>query len=58
MFVAEAYTGRPGRYVPVEQTVKSFKGLIEGKYDDLPEQAFYMAGPIEDVIERAEKLKA
>ncbi|MEI7904335.1 MAG: F0F1 ATP synthase subunit beta [Candidatus Firestonebacteria bacterium] len=58
MFVAEAYTGRPGRYVPVDQTIKSFKGLIEGKYDDLPEQAFYMAGPIEDVIERAEKLKA
>ena len=58
MFVAEAFTGRAGRYVPIEQTVKSFKGLISGEYDEIPESAFYMQGPIEDVLEAAEKAKA
>ena len=58
MFVAEAFTGRAGRYVPIEQTVKSFKGLIGGEYDEIPESSFYMQGPIEDVLEAAEKAKA
>ncbi len=54
--VAEAFTGTPGKYVKLQDTVRSFKEIVEGKYDDLPEQAFYMAGPIEDVLEKAEKL--
>ncbi len=58
MFVAEAFTGRAGRYVPIEQTVKSFKGLISGEYDEIPESAFYMQGSVEDVLEAAEKAKA
>ncbi len=57
-FVAEAFTGLPGKYVKLEDTIKGFKMIIEGKVDDIPEQAFYMAGPIEDVFEKAEKLKA
>jgi F-type H+/Na+-transporting ATPase subunit beta len=56
--VAEQFTGIPGRYVKIEDTVRSFKELIEGKYDDIPEQAFYMKGAIEEVLETAEKLKA
>jgi len=56
--VAEEFTGRPGRYVPVEETVRGFKGLVEGLYDDLPEQAFYMVGTIDEAIERARELKA
>ena len=56
--VAETFTGIPGRYVKVADTVRSFKGILEGKYDDVPEQAFYMKGAIEDVLETAEKLKA
>ena len=54
--VAEAFTGTPGKYVKLKDTVRSFKELVEGKYDDLPEQAFYMAGTIEEVLEKAEKL--
>ena len=54
--VAEAFTGTPGKYVKLTDTVRSFKEIVEGKYDDLPEQAFYMAGPIEEVLEKAEKL--
>ncbi|MDH3771103.1 MAG: F0F1 ATP synthase subunit beta, partial [Nitrospirota bacterium] len=54
--VAEAFTGTPGKYVKLPDTVRSFKEIVEGKYDDLPEQAFYMAGPIEEVLEKAEKL--
>ncbi|MEI6513618.1 MAG: F0F1 ATP synthase subunit beta [bacterium] len=57
-FVAEQFTGNPGRYVSVQDTVSSFKGIIEGKYDDLPEQAFYMCGGIEDVLAKAEAFKA
>lgn len=57
-FVAEAFTGNPGKYVEVKDTVRGFKEIVEGKYDDLPEQAFYMKGGIEEVIEHAEKLKA
>jgi len=56
--VAEEFTGRPGKYVPVEETIKGFKEITEGLHDDKPEQAFYMAGGIEEVIQRAEELKA
>ncbi|MCX7975283.1 MAG: F0F1 ATP synthase subunit beta [Candidatus Aminicenantes bacterium] len=56
--VAEEFTGRPGRYVPVEETVRGFKGLVEGLYDDLPEQAFYMVGSIDEALEKAKELRA
>ncbi|HVZ84358.1 MAG TPA: F0F1 ATP synthase subunit beta [Terracidiphilus sp.] len=56
--VAEQFTGIPGKYVKIADTVRSFKGIIEGKYDDIPEQAFYMQGAIEDVLAKAEELKA
>jgi len=55
-FVAEAFTGTPGRYVKLKDTVKGFKEIVEGKHDDLPEQAFYMVGTIEEAIEKAERL--
>lgn len=56
-FVAEAFIGIKGRYVKLEDTIKGFKMILEGKLDDLPEQAFYMVGTIEEAIEKAEKLK-
>ena len=56
--VAEQFTGTPGRYVKIAETVKGFRGIVEGKYDDIPEQAFYMKGTIEEVLETAEKMKA
>jgi F-type H+-transporting ATPase subunit beta len=56
--VAEIFTGIPGSYVKVEDTVRSFKEIIEGKHDDIPEQAFYLKGGIEDVLAAAEKMKA
>ena len=56
--VAEQFTGAQGRYVKIADTVKGFKAIVEGKYDDIPEQAFYMKGPIEEVLEAAEKMKA
>jgi F-type H+/Na+-transporting ATPase subunit beta len=56
--VAEQFTGAPGRYVKVADTVKGFKEINDGKYDDIPEQAFYMKGQIDEVLEAAEKLKA
>ncbi len=56
-FVAEIFTGTKGKYVSLEETVKSFKEVLEGKYDDLPEQAFYMVGGIEEVKARAEEMK-
>ncbi|MCK4656645.1 MAG: F0F1 ATP synthase subunit beta, partial [candidate division Zixibacteria bacterium] len=56
-FVAEQFTGREGRYVKVADTVAGFKELIEGNCDDIPEQAFYMAGALDEVYERAEKMK-
>jgi F-type H+-transporting ATPase subunit beta len=56
--VAEQFTGSPGRYVKVADTVKGFKGIAEGKYDDIPEQAFYMKGTIDEALEAAEKLKS
>jgi len=52
-FVAEEFTGTPGRYVKLEDTIKGFKGIIEGEYDHIPEQAFYMVGTIDEVLERA-----
>lgn len=57
-FVAEQFTGRPGRYVKLEDTIKGFKGLIEGDYDDLPEGAFYMVGTIEEAIEQAKRMRS
>ncbi|MBI3662104.1 MAG: F0F1 ATP synthase subunit beta [Acidobacteria bacterium] len=57
-FVAEQFTGFKGRYVKVEDTIKGFKGIVEGKYDEIPEQAFYMKGTIEEVLEAAEKMSA
>ncbi|HPN93053.1 MAG: ATP synthase subunit beta [bacterium ADurb.Bin236] len=56
-FVAEAFTGQPGKYVPLEETIKGFKEVIEGKHDDLPEQAFYMVGGIEEAVEKAKQLR-
>ena len=57
-FVAEAFTGRPGKYVKLEDTVRGFQEIIEGKHDDLPEQAFYMVGAIEGAVERGKALAA
>ncbi|MGD0765676.1 MAG: F0F1 ATP synthase subunit beta, partial [Dehalococcoidia bacterium] len=58
MFVAEPFTGRAGRYVPVQETVRGFREILDGKHDDLPEQAFWMVGTIEDAQAAAEKLAA
>ncbi|MBO2521883.1 MAG: F0F1 ATP synthase subunit beta [Firmicutes bacterium] len=55
-FVAEPFTGQPGRYVPREETVRGFKEIIEGKHDDLPEAAFYMVGTIDEAVERAKRM--
>jgi F-type H+-transporting ATPase subunit beta len=57
-FVAEVFTGSPGKLVALEDTIKGFKGLCAGDYDHLPEAAFYMVGSIEEAIEKAEKLAA
>ena len=54
--VAEVFTGTPGVFVKLEDTIKGFKGILEGKYDDIPEQAFYMVGTIEEALEKAKKL--
>jgi F-type H+-transporting ATPase subunit beta len=56
-FVAQEFTGTAGRYVRLEDTVRGFKGIVEGEYDDLPEQAFYMVGTIEEAVENAKKMK-
>ena len=58
MFVAAQFTGREGRYVPIRETVRGFKEILEGKYDHIPEQAFYMVGTIDEVVETAERMKA
>ena len=55
-FVAEAFTGRDGIYVPVAETVRGFREILDGEHDDLPEQAFYMVGTIEDARAKAEQL--
>ena len=52
-FVAEVFTGVPGRYVPIKETIRAFKGIVEGAYDHLPEQAFYMVGTIDEAVEKA-----
>jgi F-type H+-transporting ATPase subunit beta len=57
-FVAQIFTGAPGQLVPLEDTIKSFKGLVNGEYDHLPEAAFYMVGSIEMAVEKAKKLAA
>ena len=57
-FVAEQFTGTPGRYVRLEETIKDFKAIVQGEYDDLPEQAFYMVGTIEEAKEKAQKMKS
>jgi len=57
MFVAETFTGRSGRYVPVKDTVRGFREILEGKWDHLPEQAFYMVGGIEEAAEQAERME-
>ncbi len=54
--VAEVFTGTPGKYVKVDETIRGFKAIVDGQYDDMPEQAFYMVGPIEEVEEKARKL--
>jgi len=56
MFVAEQFTNIPGKYVPVKETVRGFKEILEGKYDDLPEQAFLMVGTIDEAVEKAKQL--
>jgi F-type H+-transporting ATPase subunit beta len=56
--VAEQFTGAPGKYVKLEDTIRSFKEIVDGKHDDLPEQAFYMKGTIDEVLEAAEKMQA
>jgi F-type H+-transporting ATPase subunit beta len=56
-FVAEVFTGSPGKYVSLEDTIKGFKGILDGEYDELPEDAFYMVGSMEEALEKAEKLK-
>ncbi len=56
-FVASQFTGREGKYVPLGETVRGFREIVEGKHDDLPEQAFYMVGNIDEVIEQAEKMR-
>jgi F-type H+/Na+-transporting ATPase subunit beta len=56
-FVAEVFTGSPGKYVPLKETIKGFKGIVNGEYDDIPEQAFYMVGGIEEAIEKAKTIQ-
>jgi F-type H+-transporting ATPase subunit beta len=57
-FVAEQFTGIPGKYVPVDETIASFKGLCEGEYDHLPEQAFFLVGGIEEAVAQAKQMEA
>ncbi len=56
MFVAEQFTGIPGRYVPLKETIRGFREILDGKHDNLPEQAFYMVGTIDEAVEKAEKM--
>lgn len=55
--VAEVFTGSPGKYVSLKETISSFKGILNGDYDDMPEQAFYMVGTIEEAVEKAKEMK-
>ncbi|MNG40382.1 ATP synthase subunit beta [compost metagenome] len=54
--MAEVFTGSPGKYVPLKETIKGFKAIISGEYDHLPEQAFYMVGSIDEAVEKAKTL--
>ena len=56
-FVAETFTGQPGKYVPLAETIRGFREIVEGKHDDLPEQAFYMVGTLEEAVEKAKRLR-
>jgi F-type H+-transporting ATPase subunit beta len=56
--VAEVFTGSPGKYVPLKETIRGFKGIVDGDYDHLPEQAFYMVGSIDEAVEKAKKIAA
>ena len=58
MFVAEVFTGRPGKYVPIQETVRGFKEILEGQHDNLPEQAFYMVGTIDEAVEQAKTMRS
>ena len=55
-FVAQVFTGREGRYVPLRETIRGFREILDGKHDDLPEQAFMMVGTIDDAVEQAQRL--
>jgi len=57
-FVAEQFTGFKGKYVQIAETVKGFKEIVDGKHDDLPEQAFYMVGTIDEAVEKGRSMKA
>ncbi|MCB0873448.1 MAG: F0F1 ATP synthase subunit beta, partial [Thermoleophilia bacterium] len=57
-FVAEAFTGTPGKYVPLSETIRGFKEIVEGMHDDLPEQAFFLVGSIDEAVEKAASMKA
>jgi F-type H+-transporting ATPase subunit beta len=57
-FVAEAFTGKSGKYVKVEDTIKGFDMIVKGEMDEVPEQCFYYTGPIEEVLENHEKMKS
>ena len=56
-FVAEVFTGSPGKYVPLKDTIRSFRGIVDGEYDHLPEQAFYMVGSIDEAVEKAKSMQ-
>jgi F-type H+-transporting ATPase subunit beta len=58
MFVAEVFTGRPGKYVPIQESVRGFKEILEGQHDNLPEQAFYMVGTIDEAVEQAKTMRS
>ena len=55
-FVAEVFTGSPGKYVSLKDTIRGFQGILDGEYDHLPEQAFYMVGGIDEAVEKAKSL--
>ncbi len=56
-FVAEVFTGSPGKYVSLKETIRGFQGILDGEYDELPEQAFYMVGTIDEAVEKANQMK-
>ena len=55
-FVAEVFTGSPGKYVPLTETIRGFRGIVDGDYDHLPEQAFYMVGTIDEAVKKGEDM--